>query len=82
MLHIAVLLSIGPALELLATLQLEAQITERVFAQEIKPLQVHICLIPPPSSDINGDSFSWRRAPKLSMLAGGPACSQIVTAVC
>lgn len=34
-LHIAVLLSIGPALELLATLQLEAQITERVFAQEI-----------------------------------------------
>lgn len=45
-LHIAVLLSIGPAHKL-AAVQPETQIMDWVFAQEIKPFQVHICLIPP-----------------------------------
>lgn len=43
-LHIAVLLSIGPPHKL-ASVQLQTQIMEWVFAQEIKSFQVHICLI-------------------------------------
>lgn len=77
-LHIAVLFSIGPAHKL-ATLQLETQIMDWVFAREIKPFQVHICLIPPPSLDLNGDSFSWLHTLKLSVLAGGQRAARAWT---
>lgn len=79
-LHIAVLFSIGPAHKL-ATLKLETQIMDCVFAQEINPFQVHMCFSTPPL-DLNGDSFSWLHMLKLSMLAGGQHAARAKPLLC